>query len=71
MKVCTSFLFDIFPRLNRRNSGNKNVFDSVSKWCKKFLVVQALGTDEFDYFNNELYYAFGLQGLTIKFLFVD
>jgi hypothetical protein len=61
--------FDIYTRLSRRNSGNKKHL-SVSKWCKKLLVVQALGTDEFDYFNNDLYYAFGLQGLSIKVLFV-
>jgi hypothetical protein len=75
MNICTSFLRSTVISTFSQGSAVeiqviKNIFDSVSKWCKKFLVVQALGTDEFDYL-NDLYYAFGLQGLSIKVLFVD
>jgi len=76
MNVCISFLRSTVVSTFSQGSAveiqvTKNIFGSVSKWCKKFLVVQALGTDEFAYFNNDLYYAFGLQGLCIKVLFVD
>lgn len=76
MNVCISFLRSTVLSTFSQGSAVeiqviKNIFYSVSKWCKKCLVVQALGTEEFDYFNNDSYYAFGLQRLSIKFLFVD
>jgi len=76
MNVCISFLISTVVSTFSQGSAVeiqviKNNFDSVSKWCKKFLVVQALGTDEFDYCKNDRYYEFGLQGLSIRVLFVD